>query len=308
MCLLLPMLCAAPAAAQDKLALRVNAKKGDQARFLTTTESEQAFGSQTVNREIALKVVDVNDKGELLVDVTIESIKGKGMGGEFDSTKKDEEEEAGQFGMMRKAATMLAGKTLRAKVSPDGTQVAVQDAKALVEELQKGMGMMGRNISEASLSKEIEGLFGRFPSAETAVGGTWQTSQTQRQMGFGLQMDLKHKLEKADAERALITHEGTIAKVEEKAESRPGKEEDESDPAAQMREMARSIQIENGKISGRSEVSRKDGMVMKTEIETSMEMSIGGQQIPVKSKSKIERVTGAKPADQGKKQEEPTKK
>ena len=304
--LLLALLCA-PLSAQDKTTFRINAKKGDQARFRATTDSDRGMGgSMTLTKEIAVKVLDTNDK-ELLVEFKIESVKGKVAAGpmgdiEIDSTKKEDDEE-GMPGMVRKSMTMLAGKTVRATVSPDGTKVKAQDAKELIAEIQKGMGMMGRmggGVDEATLAHEIEGVFGRFPSTETAAGGTWQTSETQRQGGIGMTMDIKHKLEKVEADRILVTFEGTISKAkEDKAESRPAKEGEEEDAqAAQMREMMRSVEIENGKITGRSEISRKDGMVLKSEVNSSMEMAVMGMQVAVKNTSSIERVTGeAKPAD-----------
>jgi len=312
------------------VALKLGLAKGDAVYFKTTTNMEQnidmggqpmEMGNQ-IMQTTEVKVVDVDDKGVVTVDVKIHAVRGTmampmGMGDlEFDSTKKEEPADADEGGGMmpnmagvKQALTALAGKTLRAKVAGNGELIEVTGITELVQEAQKKAGrmgaqMLGGSLNEGVIKRNIQDCFGTLPKEPTALGGTWKKQSSQAgSRGMPMLFDVTLKLERADAERAAIQATGTIAiapkKEDAKDETKKKKEDkegEEDEMAAVQREMMANLKVENGKVTGLAEVSRKDGMVIKSTSEMAMDLSMpgpmgGDMKIQQKSKTVTERTT-----------------
>ncbi len=284
--LLLPLLALAPLAAQE-VDLRSTAKKGSSVWLLVEQQVSQTFevmgqemeSAQSTKRVLHVTVDDVDDKGNLTVSVAIARVFGKISNPnmddmEFDSTKETEAPEddptGGMMVNMLKSLQAGAGKKFTAKASPNGRMLELVDAKEVMKKDEEAMG-----LDEAQLKQMVEGAFGRLPEKPTAKGGKW----TYEDGGGSGRMPTKTvselTLSQVDADMFEIEAAGKIEKVE------PAGGDDDDNPMAAM---LKSMKITNGKATGKQKISRKDGFLIESRMEGSMEaeMSMQGMAVPMK--------------------------
>src|SRR5262245_29861268 len=299
---LLTLLClATPLVCQDH-DLKVAAKKGSTVWLLLEEKQEQTIdmGGQTMDvensttRTLQLEIKDVDDKGNLVVEVKIARIHGSmmmpmGMGDiEFDSAKKTEgeEDEDGGMGGLRtgalaKAITALAGKSYVAKVDAFGKVASLEGVADLLKTQNQGPrgmgGGMGAAATEGQLKQYVESAFGTLPQKPTAQGATWDRVDTEKSTRGGpMQTKLQLTLAKVDADMFEITATGTVEaapKGEPKGEEKAGgaAEGEAAEAENAMREMMKNMKVKNGKVSGTQKVSRQDGFVIESTNITSMD-------------------------------------
>ncbi|HEU4419626.1 MAG TPA: DUF6263 family protein [Planctomycetota bacterium] len=313
-----PLVC--QGAEQD---LKTVAKKGGSVWLLLEEKEEQIFdlgGQQvevgkTTTRTLQIEVKDVDDKGNLVVDVKIARIQGAmtvpSMTGieevEFDSAKKtegEEEEDTGGMGIspgaVTKAMTVLAGKSYVAKVDAFGKVASLEGVAELLKSSSQGLGGMGGGmmgaVTEAQLKQYVESAFGTLPDKPLAHGATWDRVDEKKGMGASLQTKLQLTLAKVDAESFEITATGTIATAAAKDGEKAAGAGEGADGEAAMREMVKNVKVKNGKISGTQRVSRQDGFVIESSSSTSMDVDrpgpMGGEMsISIKASQKTKRTT-----------------
>lgn len=313
--LLLPLLVLAPLAAQE-LDLRTTAKKGSSVWLVveqTLVRSFEAMGqevelTQATTRVQHVTVEDVDDKGNLTVSLTIARISGKFSGADeevtFDSLETaeaaEDDETAGMLAAAVKSMQAGAGKSFKAKVSPYGRVLELIDTKAILETDGDAPG-----LDDAQLKQMVEGAFGRLPEKPTAKGGKWPHADSGRGGRMPTKLVAELTLSQVDDETFEIEAAGKIEKADVAATS------DADSPSAKA---AKSMKVENGKASGKQKISRKDGFLLESRLDSSMdsEMNVMGNNLPmaIKSTSTTRRGTeaDAKPAKKAApKAEEPKK-
>ncbi len=296
---LFPLLClAAPLFAQGEVDLRTTAKKGSSVWLVVETKLEQAIDmggqevetAQNTTRVLHVAVQEVDDKGNLTVATKIARVQGNmtmpmGMGDfEFDSAGPDEaaDEEDGMGGMgsmMKKAMMAGAGKTFTAKLDSRGKVVELMDdAKEILRGNEGGM-MSGNALDEGTLKHMVEGAFGTLPEKPVAVGSKWEHKQKDTNGRMPIEHKVEMTLAKADDDSFEITAIGTVEKPEAPTPAADAKEEapGAEDQEAMARDMMKSMKVKNGKLTGSTRVSRKDGFVIDATNTVTMdvEMSAG---------------------------------
>lgn len=310
----LPLTAQEPAAAAQsgaKHTLKVGAKKGAKERFVVTSSQttvlESMGGQEQGNEQVSeleAEVLEVSEAGELTVRVTWKNVRGKmtSMMGEmaYDSAKPETAEEDPTGGLVG-AMIALANKSVQAIVAANGEIKEVKGLKELSDEIGKSLEgpakMMAQGaISESALKRQFS-LFGSFPSEPVAVGGTWSRKDDAAANRGAMKMKVESalKLEEANAERYVISLAGKIESLPAEA---PKEGEDEASGA--MRNMMANAKVSNGKVEGKATISRKDGMVVSSVTNTTMDITMdnpmGGDEpfkVVVKQLNKVERASAA---------------
>ncbi|MBL8748913.1 MAG: hypothetical protein JNK78_07125 [Planctomycetes bacterium] len=303
---ILSFLClAASVAAQGpELTLRTTAKKGSSVWLLQESKQEQTIdqgGQQfdvggTTTHTLHVTVLDVDDKGMLVVETEIVRIHGAMQMGpmgeaEFDSAAPDDGDDGGDDmgGMnpsaMVKQMTKLAGKKFVAKLDSMGKATSLEGAADL---LKVGGGRMGNPVNEETLKHLAEAAFGIVPEKPIAVGASWD--RVEKGTGrIGASNKMKLTLAKCDDASFEITATGT---VEKPADDDAAGGEEGDDP---MREMMKNMTISNGKVMGTQKVSRQDGFVIEASNTVSMDVDIetpmGAMQMAMKNTVSTKRTT-----------------
>ncbi|MBL8754707.1 MAG: hypothetical protein JNK15_15490 [Planctomycetes bacterium] len=314
------LVASAPLFAQAEIDLRTTAKKStavwlvqeDKQTQIIDASGQEFETTTTIRRTLQVVVQDADDKGNLVVECQIARITGAmampmGMGDiEFDSLdapKKDDEEEddGGMMGFspgaMKKALTMGAGKSFKAKVSPYGKVVELLDgSKELLASGEEGA--MGGNLDQNSLEEMVESAFGNLPEKATAVGAKWQHVGKGGKAQMPMESKLELTLAAANDETFEITANGTIEKPAEKADDKKADAKgEEEDQAAEMREMLKGMKMKNGKVTGATKISRKDGFVVDatttTNVDVEMETPMGSMNMTMKMVRTINRTNAA---------------
>jgi len=287
--LLLPLLLLAPLAAQE-VDLRSTAKKGSSVWLLVEQQLSQTFevmgqemeSAQSTKRVLHLTVDDVDDKGNMTVSVLVARVFGTISNPnmddmEFDSTKETEAPEddptGGMLVNMLKSLQAGAGKKFTAKASPNGRMLELVDAKDIMKQGEDDGG-----LDEAQLKQMVEGAFGQLPEKPMAKGGKWAHEDGGRNGRMPTKTVAELTLSLVDADMFEIETSGKIEKVE------PTAGEDDDNPMAAM---LKSIIISDGETTGKQKISRKDGFLIESRMEGTMEaeMSMQGMAVPMKIKN-----------------------
>ena len=307
LCFTTPLVCQEP-----EHDLKIAAKKGGTVWLVIEEKQEQSIdmgGQQmdvenTTNRTMQFVIKDVDDKGNLIVEVKIARIHGSMtmpmMGDiEFDSAKKTEGEEEDEGGMgfspgaITKAITALAGKSYVAKIDAFGKVASLEGVAELIKEQSQGpRGMGGGAASEVQFKQYVESAFGTLPQKPTAQGATWDRTNDEKAGGITMQTKLQLTLAKVDAESFEITATGTLAAAGVQGEEKA----DAGDEEKAMREMMKNMKVKNGKVSGTQRVSRQDGFVIEASNTTQMDIDMpgpmgGDMSMSIKTTQKTKRTT-----------------
>lgn len=307
LCLTTPLVCQG-----EEHDLKIAAKKGTTVWLMLEEKQEQSIemlGRQmdtekTTTHTLQFEIKDVDDKGNLTVEVKIARIHGSmanPMGGdvEFDSAKRTEGEEvadaggiAGGMGLM----TAMAGKSYIAKVDAFGKVAALEGVAELVKAATPDLGGMGAAMgaaAEAQLKHHVERAFGTRPVKPTVLGATWERVDEVNATGVTQQTRLQLTLAKVDAASFEITATGTVGIGPKDAEKAGGAGGGEN-PLLEM--MTKNMKVKNAKISGTQRVSRQDGFVIESSNVTTMDVDMGSphggeMSMSVKTAQKTKRTT-----------------
>ncbi len=241
---------------------------------------------------------------------------------------------------IRTALLSFVGKTFTAKVDPQGkVQEVTGMAEALEQAKSKGGGsMMISNIMDKDAVLQLfEHAFGDLPKDDKAVGESWTGTETKKRKGMPMKSLTTMTLNKFDGEVAEVAIVGTIASASGPSKldaakpdaakpdaAKPGaakpdaakpdaakpdaakpenqtEGDDDDDETDQARQVMENAKIENGKISGSMLISRKDGLVVRSETKTSMEITapspMGGGEMTISVTSTL-LVERAKPGEE----------
>ena len=300
-------------AAQDKVDLKIAAKKGDSCAFTAKSNQKQSVDlggqqmdmTQQITQDLVVRVTDTAADGSLVVAVEIQRIRGSfdnPMSGslEFDTAppadaKKpadakgggDDDDDGGGMGMpsagtLRRTMSELC-KTFTAKVTAYGKVTEVTGIDEALKAARNKAGfaamMLSGMLNEGAVKQLISAAFGPLPKEPVAVGGGWDADPLENKGGGGVSTSrqLTMKLAKADADTAEITVSGTISQLKDgdkkEGDKKDAKDADESESAAQARQTMADAKIEHGKIAGTVTVSRKDGFVLGSETKMSMDIT-----------------------------------
>lgn len=290
----------APVTAQgddaQKHELAMSARPGNSVWLRQTTKTvqeidmgiQQAENKSTVDITASFNVTAVADDGKTTVDVKIERVRGSfgvpNMGEfPFDSLDGDQGEQGGDdggfggfgmpdFGAVGKAAASMAGTAFAAVLDRKGKVTAVTGLEEALKKAEEEAGQMGRQMlsgtfSETAISNFVESAFGTRPQQATPVGGTWKPEADDDD---GPQTKMTLKLARVTDKAFEVTGEGTV----EKPKLDGGDDGDDSPEAAMQRELMKSMEIKNGKVSFRSLVSREDGFLVESTRNLSMDMTM----------------------------------
>lgn len=277
----------APAAKAHKLT--VQAKAGAKAGF--RAESTQAQVIAAMNRETETKLVTDYDvevlsaeaDGSLKIKLTWRRLSGSlsspmGGGIEFDSADKDAGSDDPMLGSVIDVFLSMVGKSVELTVGANGEVADRKPVVKMVESLMEGAEGMGRMmmqglLSDSALATQAQ-VFGTYSKDAVAIGGTWKhEDKTGGRGGLKMKTEATVKLAAYTAETCHTTLAGTIAVDKSKTEA-ASTEGGDDQQAEMMRSMMAEATIENGKVSGETIVSRKDGMIQSATSTTSMEIAM----------------------------------
>lgn len=273
----------------DKVSLEVKVGKGDVYKTVTKTQqtSEQSVMGMTTKastlNEIYLKneVTDVNAEGEARIKATYERVRTEldnGMTGKtsFDSDKAD-----GEVPMEAKSYMAMIGRSIYYTLDKRGTVVKVEGVDSLFDAVMAAMGLGEAGEEMAAMMAPLKASFGdegiksmmqstsiMYPDVLIAEGDTWG-KQINSMGAMPLKMEVTYKVDHIDADKVVLSFEGTIT----------------SDKTKALDLGIASMQMDlSGDYSGTSEIDRKTGMVLTSEVKQKMSgsMSTMGMNMPMK--------------------------
>lgn len=295
---------ALPLAAQDH-DLKINVPKGAAMVIVRTSDQSQMIdmGGQEFEQKTAMKIAtqvtvrDVDAEGNLTVEAKVLRVSGGftiPMMGDFafdsiDMKAGDDKPADGggadefgppDFDAIGKAAASFAGTTYTAMLDGYGKVTKLEGADKAIDDLRKRAGgqggqMLSSTFSEKSLEDIVRSAFGERPSKPTAIGATWERDDSKSEKdGTPTATKITLKLARVTDKAFEVEGEGIITKPEAPKDEKKDGEDDES--AAMMREMMSKMKIENGKVKGKTLVSREDGFVVEATSETTMDVKMPG--------------------------------
>lgn len=285
---LLPLLLAAPLLAQGEIDLRPTVKKGNSVWLQVEQKLEQVIDmggqemeqTQNLTRVLHVEIKDVDDQGNMTVATKIARVHGSmslpmGMGDiDFDSAAPDDGGDAGGMpgmGNMKEAMLAGAGKSFTAKLNARGQVVEITEgADAILKGNQGGLNS-GNAMDRATLEQIVESAFGTLPEKPVAVGSKWQHTEKETSGRMPMEHKVELTLTKADDQAFEVTASGTVEKPEVAG---AGDEQAGNTQEEMARQMLKTMKVKNGKLSGTTRISRKDGFVLDANNSVSMDVEM----------------------------------
>lgn len=267
--------------------------------------------AQKLTRNFRITVKELTADGNHVVEVEVARIFGTfdvPMLGEMkiDSAGGAEgDDDEGGFGMeqldeLKTKLTEMANRKYLARVGRDGKVVGA------VRELGKD-GKETEGEDEGGVKQLVESAFGLRPKTKIAEGGSWDFDQDQSSGQMPMKAKAKAKLVKVSDDLFETSVEGAL---EKNAGAKLGDGAEDDEEAAMQAEMLEGMTIENGKMTGKQQLSRKDGLLMDSNTtmaaDIAMETPIGSMSMKVKTVTTIKRITEAeaRPAKKEEKKED----
>jgi hypothetical protein len=278
----------------DKVQLEMNVTAGTVYKQVTKTEqtSEQkVMGMSTKTSqvtEIYLKneVLSVDAAGVADVKCTYERVRmemDNNMTGKmgYDSDKDTSDVPAQGAGYKA-----LIGKSIGFKIDKRGTVQSVSGVDSLFDHVLKEVGGDEGGAEMAAVKGALKATFGdeamksmmqsasiQYPEVLIGEGDTWG-KQISSMGAMPLAMDITYKVDHIDADKVVLSFEGTI--------------KTDKDKALDLGIVEMSMDL-SGDYKGTSEIDRKTGLVLKSTVNQDMEGSMGamGMTIPMNIEQKI---------------------
>lgn len=233
--------------------------------------------------EMLWQVKDVDDRGNMRVDITYQRIQSSmddPISGEtilYDSNNPT------TTNPMAMGYEVLIGKTVSMTISPTGELSNLEGWKAIQDEMVKGLGdvpeitkeQLKAQLSEESLFDGFKTLSGPYSSGPVSVGDSWTTDDQMSFMNIEMNASTTFRLTEATETEYILDLSGKIS-------SKPG--------GSQIQMMGMDMTIEtNGPQSGKLGLDRKTGFITRGTIENTM-----NQKIDMGQMGKIDQVVKTK--------------
>lgn len=271
----------------EKVQLEYKASKGTVYKQVTKTDQvidQKVMGmstktSQTTEMFLKNEVLSVDGNGLADIRCTYERIKISMDNSMTGKMSYDSDQDQGEVAPQYAGYKGLVGKSIGFKIDKRGTVQEVYGVEALFDSLFNGLSETGPEAE--SVKKSMKMMMGddamksmmqsasiQFPDVLIAEGDTWGKKISS--MGaMPLAMDVTYKVDHIDADKVVLSFEGTITT--------------DKDKALDFGVMEMNMDL-TGDYSGTSDIDRKTGMVIKSTVKQDMEGSMGamGMNIPMK--------------------------
>jgi hypothetical protein len=272
----------------DKVQLAVTVTPGLVYKQVTKTDqtsSQKMMGISTKTTQktemyLRNEVLSVGSDGLADVRCTYERIKVETDNSMMGKKTYDSDNASGDVSVDMKGYKALVGRSIGFKIDKYGTVQEVSGVDSLfdivmasVSEETGGMGMetvktaMKSTFGDEAMKSMMQSASIQYPEVLIAEGDTW--GKKIGSMGaMPLSMDVTYKVDHIDADKVVLSFEGTITTDKAKA--------------LDLGIMEMSMDM-TGVYSGTSEIDRKTGLVLKSSIDQNMNGSMGamGMNIPV---------------------------
>lgn len=271
----------------DKVSLEVHLEPGTIYKQVSKTDqtSEQSvMGMKTKTTSITEtyfenEVLGVDAEGVVDIKCTYKRVKMTMDNGIAGKSSYDSDKDSADVPMQGQAFQAMIGRSIGFKMDKRGTVIEVSGVDQLMDAAMGSAGEMGgpememmKKTLKATLGDEgmksmMQAASIQYPDVLVAEGDTWG-----KQIGsmgvMPLKMDITYKVDLIDADKVVLSFEGTITSDKENA----------LDLGIMQMEMDLS-----GKYSGTSEISRKTGMVISSTVNQDMDgsMKTMGMNIPM---------------------------
>jgi hypothetical protein len=223
-------------------------------------QGQEMLAKQITNRTVQLQVVDIDQEGNLLIEVKIVRVQGRAEmaagQGDFDFDSAAAEENGAAHPSLRKMMLVGAGAKFRAKVGANGAVLEFGDGAATIVESAKEPGSLHR-LDRAGLQQLVRGAFGLLPHKRTAGGARWEQEFDCTTGGTPLVAKGKCMLTQVEPERFEIEVQGTVA-----LELGRIAKLDDVAADAELKRQLESSKLSESKFTSRQTMSRQDGFVL----------------------------------------------
>ena len=267
---------------QVLLALKYN--EGDALRYKITleSESETLIGSvkQVQIQTLVQKVVEVTDRGDATIEVIYERFQTFMEAGE-EMQAYDSDDEETRDDPQSQMYSALVGCSFVMTVSSDGTVLEVTGSDKLLQNILNALGsdapvaqmmkpMLEQAFSNEGMKRQMQQSMHPFPNEPISPGATWNREYSVPNPMFGqLESRVEYEFKSLDMINdrliAVVALSGTMAISEE-------------GPSNQL---AAQMSIDEAEMSGAIEFDVVQGVVLKSTVDTTMQITMAGMKVPV---------------------------
>ncbi|MBK9453472.1 MAG: hypothetical protein IPN95_29625 [Bacteroidetes bacterium] len=242
--------------------------------------------SQATEMYLKNEVLSVGADGLADVKCTYERIKVESDNSMMGKKTFDSDNAPADVAMEFRGYTALVGKSIGFKIDKYGTVQEVYGVDSLFDIMMQSVSGEAGGMEMEAVKTAMKSTFGdeamksmmqsasiQYPDVLIAEGDTWGKKISS--MGaMPLAMDVTYKVDHIDAEKVVLSFEGTITTDKSKG--------------LDLGLMEMSMDLK-GDYSGTSEIDRKTGLVLKSTIDQDMSGSMGamGMNLPVTIEQKV---------------------
>lgn len=271
---------------EEQVLLALIYNEGDSLRYKVTTESESEnlmVSSRLVLIQTLLqKVVEVTDRGDATIEVIYERFQTFMETGEEMRAYDSDDEEATDDPLSQMYSAVV-GHSFVMTVSSDGTVLEVTGSDESVQNILSDMGsdepvtrilkpMLEQSYSNEIVKAEMQFYMHPFLREPVSPGATWNREFKEPNPMFGqLESSVEYEFKSLDMIDgrliAVVALNGTIAISEE-------------GPSSQLAAQV-SISIDEAEMSGAIELDVVRGVVLKSTVDRTMQVTMAGMKVPV---------------------------
>lgn len=279
--------------------LRLATPKGTTVWFVESSRNDQQHelvgkdisASFQLERTFGITIKQVDKRGNRIIEIQIARVRGwtQIMDGErthFDSNDAERKPGVGGLGTWAQRMMTAVGRRYIARIDQHGKIVG-----SLAGVAHEMGGDHETKVQDWELADLAETAFGCTPEESTAVGGSWDFQQS----GTDAMRVARHgtmTLTDVDADTFGMQLSGKVKKGKIPI-AKPKKDADPDSAEEQIRRANESMEIKNGKLTGRQVLSRKDGLVVtstsKATFDVDMNMANVNQQIAMTIETTLKR-------------------
>lgn len=269
-------------AAQDgKVELKWKFEKGRELTYRHVQKQTMEFAGTAMEQESSQThlwtVKEVDEKGNALVEMKVTAVSAKASGAmeyEYDSEKDKEAPANPQAAMMAK----MVGQSFTMRMSTSGKVLEVRGYDKLMDEMLKDLGdqagpmreMMKQMMSDDTMKSMLQQMAPMLPEKAVAKGDSWKNDFTLKMpMIGGMKFGISSTLTDLKDGEAHVTQDWTI--------ELKGDAEDKDNPLGGL------VQIKDSKAKALIVFSLEKGCFISQKMTMEMNMSAGGQEIPIKT-------------------------
>ena len=187
---------------------------------------------------------------------------------------------------------MLAGKSIEARVGPDGKMIEMKGFDAIADEMLKDLpdsaggmrAMLKKSLSDSSISS-LGQLTPPLPPQPVRVGASWPARTDMAGiMGMHLVSDGTTTVTAIDAESVTLRTEATIstpaAPPAAGGGGAPASGMSDPSPEDLVKSMFGGLKIKDGRSTTTLRLSRADGQILRMKTDSTMTMSVPNPMAP----------------------------